>query len=229
MVLGEGMKFGGQEPDKSREAICIDDLAWTGCHDVMPAPDVVVVVTRCAVQCSWHAGLLQGSWWDHHDTNINLSCAVLCCAAVCCVLCCAEVIASRARCKAVIVNMCCTCVLHWCGFDVVLCCAVQGSWQAGLLGAGEPLGICTLNTADCGKLGKQCCREDVPETGSVKICESTQRPGSHFCTADNICSKCPEVPTTKEQKEECWVLGQQMESSNAFSARGGGRVVGSRG
>jgi hypothetical protein len=111
----------------------------------------------------------------------------------------------------------------------VLCCAVQGSWQASLLAAGEPLGICTLNTADCGKVGKQCCREDVPESGSVKICESTQRPGSHYCTAENICSKCPDVPVTKEQKEECRKMGQVEESGNAFSARGPARVQGSRG
>jgi hypothetical protein len=61
-VLVEGMNIGGQAPDKSREAGGIKDSAWTGCYDVMPASDVVVLVTRCAVQCSWHAGLLQGSW-----------------------------------------------------------------------------------------------------------------------------------------------------------------------
>lgn len=107
---------------------------------------------------------------------------------------------------------------------------LQGSWQGSLLAAGEPLGTCTLNTADCGKVGKQCCREDVPESGSVKICESKQRPGSHYCDAANICAKCPDILTTKEQQEDCRALGQQVESSNPFGARGGpGRMSGARG
>jgi hypothetical protein len=86
---------------------------------------------------------------------------------------------------------------------------------------GEPLGTCTLNTADCGKVGKQCCREDVPESGSIALCESTQRPGSHYCTADNVCSKCPDVPTTKEQKQDCRGIVQAVEAGNPFGARGG--------
>jgi hypothetical protein len=123
------------------------------------------------------------------------------------------------------------CVLCRAVLGLLLLLLLQGSWQGSLLTAGEPLGTCTLNTPDCGKVGKQCCREDVPESGSVKICESKQRPGSHYCDADNICAKCPDVPTTKEQKEECRGLGQQAEESgsNPFSTRGGGRVSGARG
>lgn len=120
----------------------------------------------------------------------------------------------------------------WCVLYPAVLHVTQGSWQASLLAAGEPLGTCTLNTADCGKVGKQCCREDVPESGSVFICESRERPGSHYCTADNICAKCPEVPTTKEEKAECRAIGQPAETEggpNSFSARGGGRIRGSRG
>jgi hypothetical protein len=79
----------------------------------------------------------------------------------------------------------------------------QGAWQGALLNATEPLGTCTLNTADCGKLGKQCCREDVPETGPVMLCESRQAPGTHYCTEDNTCTKCPPTPATALQRENC--------------------------
>lgn len=79
----------------------------------------------------------------------------------------------------------------------------RGNWQAALLFAGGQIGTCTLNTPDCGTLGKQCCREDVPEVGPVTRCEVRQPAGTHYCNAANVCSRCPAVPTTPEQKADC--------------------------
>lgn len=75
----------------------------------------------------------------------------------------------------------------------------------------------------------------MPESGQVKICESTKRPGSHYCDANNVCSKCPEISAvanaTKEQQEDCRAVGLQSAeaTSNPFNARGGSRVQGARG
>eukprot|EP00878_Enallax_costatus_P019794 GHUV01020897.1.p1 GENE.GHUV01020897.1~~GHUV01020897.1.p1 ORF type:complete len:290 (+),score=15.66 GHUV01020897.1:874-1743(+) len=79
----------------------------------------------------------------------------------------------------------------------------KGPWQSALLAAGIPLGTCTLNTPDCGSLGKQCCREDIPEVGPVPVCEAKKPPGTHYCDKNNVCSTCPKVSTTPEQQRDC--------------------------
>jgi hypothetical protein len=100
----------------------------------------------------------------------------------------------------------------------------RGAWQGALLNASTPLGTCTLNTADCGHVGKQCCREDVPESGPVAICESGHPPGTHYCTDDNLCVKCPATPTTQLQKQNCIGPSGMIEggprSNSGFSGRG---------
>lgn len=148
---------------------------------------------------------------------------------------------------------------------IVLCRLPQGAWQGDLLNVSQPLGVCTLNTADCGKLGgscdleggvvgsesevrfcrsqkarscmpvgmvvpthhaqtpgRQCCREDVPETGPVMICETSAQPGTHYCTEANVCTKCPATPVTQLQKENC--LGPSGSIEAGRSARRFGRA-----
>jgi hypothetical protein len=83
-----------------------------------------------------------------------------------------------------------------------------GAWRSELLTPGVKLGTCTLNTPDCGKLGKKCCVEDVARVGPLSLCEEGKPPGLHYCTkAGNICSKCPKVLVTPEQKESCMGIG----------------------
>jgi hypothetical protein len=88
----------------------------------------------------------------------------------------------------------------------------NGMWQGGLLLSEAPvaLGTCTVNAADCGRPGRSCCFNDVPEIGgSVGTCQRGDGKGgrAYYCaSATRTCVKCPDRPTTQEQSD-CFIGG----------------------
>lgn len=67
----------------------------------------------------------------------------------------------------------------------------DGAWGSSLLNASVRVGTCRLNTPDCGRVGKRCCREEVPGAGQLSVCEPAQRPGRFYCDGAGLCKACP--------------------------------------
>jgi hypothetical protein len=106
-----------------------------------------------------------------------------------------------------------------------------GEWQAGLLASGVQLGTCRLNAQGCGRVGRPCCHEEVPEVGEITLCEPRAAPGTHYCAnATGMCMHCPAVPRTRDEKENCGA-DRQISSSgsgggSSSSSSSGGRRAG---